>query len=450
MNKIWLITQREFSTRVKKRSFIIMSVLGPLLFAGFISVMVFFASSQDTEIKRIAVIDSSKIFIHKIQDTKSLQFDYLENVQLEPLKQTLDKSPYFGILFIHPRITYSPGGAQFYSFQQPGITVVQHISNALEKEIRNEKLKAYNIENIDNILQSVETRINLQTIKISASGEEKRGNSTLAMIVAYVGSLLIYMFILGYGVQVMRGVIEEKTSRIVEVIISSVKPFQLMMGKVLGVALAAISQFIIWIGLSLIFFLIVKSTFMPEVNPGNLIPPPQNLMESSQTLQQVPLPSQTPPVNQELLDIFSAFESVKFGLMIGTFLFYFIGGYLLYSSLFAAVGAAVDNETDTQQFVLPITIPLILAIMVMIRAFQYPDDPIAFWFSMIPFTSPIVMMARIPFGVPTEQVIFSMIILVATFIGTIWLAAKIYRTGILMYGKKVTFKEMIKWLKYKN
>jgi ABC-2 type transport system permease protein len=449
MNKIWLVTQREFNTRVKKKSFIIMSVLGPLLFAGFISTMAFLAGSKDTEVKRIAVIDSTNIFVNRIPDTQSLKFEYLEHANLDATKQSLTTSPYFGILYIHPRITYSAGGAQFYSFQQPSMDVVQHISNALEKEIRDQKLKAFNIENIDNILKSVETRIPVQTIKMSESGEEKRSNTTLAMIVAYIGSFLIYMFILGYGVQVMRGVIEEKTNRIVEVIISSVKPFQLMMGKVLGVAMTAITQFAIWIALSLIFVLIAKSTFLPDITPAN-ITPPQSLMESTQAIQQVQAPTPAPQANAELIEIFAAFNDIHFGVMIGSFLFFFIGGYLLYSSLFAAVGAAVDNDTDTQQFVLPVTLPLILGLLVMMRAFQYPDDPIAFWFSMIPFTSPIVMMARIPFGVPIEQVILSMGILVITFIGTIWFAGKIYRTGILMYGKKVNLKEMMKWLRYKN
>ncbi|HEX2936337.1 MAG TPA: ABC transporter permease [Bacteroidales bacterium] len=449
MNKIWLITQREFNTRVKKKSFIIMSILGPLLFAGFISTMVFLAGSKDTEVKRIAVIDSTSIFVNRIPETQSLKFDYLEHADLEKTKQGLATSPYFGILYIHPRITYSAGGAQFYSFQQPSMEVVQHISNALEKEIRDQKLKAFKIDNIDNILKSVETHVPLQTIKMSESGEEKRSNTTLAMIVAYIGSFLIYMFILGYGVQVMRGVIEEKSNRIVEVIISSVKPFQLMMGKVLGVALAAITQFAIWIALSLIFVLIAKSTFLPDLTPAN-IAPPQNLMESTQAIQQAQVATPAPQANAELIEIFAAFDYIHFGVMIASFLFFFIGGYLLYSSLFAAVGSAVDNDTDTQQFVLPVTLPLILGLLVMIRAFQYPDDPIAFWFSMIPFTSPIVMMARIPFGVPIEQVILSMSILVITFIGTIWFAGKIYRTGILMYGKKVNLKEMMKWLRYKN
>jgi ABC-2 type transport system permease protein len=256
------------------------------------------------------------------------------------------------------------------------------------------------------------------------------------------------MFILMYGVQVMRGVIEEKTNRIVEVIISSVKPFQLMMGKVIGVAMAAISQFLIWVVLSFLLITLVKAAFMPDLSPASVGMQPQNLMQAGKVVSHIQQPMT--PVNPELANVFSILESIDFYVIIGTFIFYFIGGYLLYSSLFAAVGAAVDGESDTQQFVFPITLPLIIGIFAMVNAFQNPDSSIAFWFSMIPFTSPIVMMARIAYHVPVEQVIISMLILVATFLGTIWMAGKIYRTGILMYGKKVSFKEMIKWLKYKG
>jgi ABC-2 type transport system permease protein len=439
MNKIFLITQREFTSRVRKKSFIIMSILAPLLFGGFISLMAYFGSSKDEKIKTIAVIDSSSFFINKIQNTQSLKFEFLINVKLDELKKDLKKSRYYGILYIKPNKIDSLKQVQFYSYSQPGISVVEHISNSMEKELRNQKLKTYNIENLDQILKSVESDINLQTIKLSESGTEKDSNTIASMGVAYVGSLLIYMFILLYGVQVMRGVIEEKSNRIVEVIISSVKPFQLMMGKVLGVALTAITQFLIWVVLSVTIFILAKQVFMPDINQASL--------GTAQTISQI---QAAPSANADAIKVFSMIESINFLKIAGLFLFYFITGYLLYSSLFAAVGAAVDNEADTQQFVMPITIPLIAGIMIMIQAFQYPDSPIAVWGSIIPFTAPIVMMARIPYEVPWEQLLLSMSLMVATFIGTIWLAAKIYRTGILMYGKKITFKELFTWLKYKN
>jgi ABC-2 type transport system permease protein len=447
MSKIWLVTQREFITRIRKRSFIIMSILGPLIIAGFFASVFYMAGAEESGLKQIAVLDSSGMFIKRIPDSKSLHFEYLNNTKLENLKKKLNKSDYYGILYISPIIAYSPRAVQFFSYSQPSLNITQHISNAIEKEVRNQKLMAYKIENIDAILRSVETRIDVETVKLSGSGEEKKSSTDVAMAVAYIGSLLTYMFILFFGVQVMKGVLEEKTNRIVEVIISSVKPFQLMMGKVLGVALTALLQFTIWIVLSVIFVTVIKTAFMPDLTPAHMVAQPQNLMEASKTLPQI---QQPPQMNPEVANVFSMIGTVNFYVMIGSFLFYFIGGYLLYASLFAAVGAAVDNDADTQQFVFPITLPLIIGIIVMINAFQNPGSSIAFWFSMIPFTSPIVMMARIPYGVPYYQVVISMILLVVTFIGSIWLGAKIYRTGILMYGNKASFKEMIKWLKYKN
>jgi ABC-2 type transport system permease protein len=446
MNKIWLITQREFFTRVRKKSFIIMSLLGPLLFAGFFALTFYFASSKDTEIKKIAVIDSSGMFIKKLTDSKLIQFEYLTNVKADDLKKVLKLSNYYGLLYITPIIAFSPKAVQFYSYQQPSLSTTQYISGEIEKEVRNQKLLAYHVPNIDHILKSIETKIEVSTIKLNDLGEEKQSSTGLFMVVAYVGSLLIYMFILMFGVQVMRGVLEEKTSRIVEVILSSVKPFQLMMGKVLGVAMAALVQFLIWIILSVVFFMVVKSVFLPNITPADMAGQPQSIMGTSNMVTQVQ--PKIPAVNPEIANVFSMVDSINFYVLIGSFIFYFIAGYLLYASLFAAVGAAVDNETDTQQFMFPITLPLIVGILAMVSAFQNPDSPVAFWFSMIPLTSPIVMMARIPYGVPYTEVAISMLLLVASFIGAIWFAGKIYRTGILMYGKKVTIKEMIKWLKY--
>lgn len=447
MSKIWLITQREYVTRVKKRSFIIMSILGPVLITAFFGFIFYMASAEDTNLRKIAVIDSSKVFINKIPDTKYLHFEYKENVGLDQMKKDLKKSDYYGVLYISPVIAYSPGAVQFYSFQQPSIGTMQYISTAIEKELREQKLLSYNIPNINHILKSIETHVDVQTIKMSGTGEEKITDKSIKMWAAYISSLMIYMFILMYGVQVMRGVIEEKTSRIVEVVISSVKPFQLMMGKVLGVAMAAITQFIIWVVLSYFFVTLIQAAFMPDMSAASVANQPQDIMATSKAVAQV---QQSPQINPQLANAFSILDKVDFYVMISSFLFYFIGGYLLYASLFAAVGAAVDNETDTQQFVFPVTIPLIIGIIVMINAFQNPDSSIAFWFSMIPFTSPIVMMARIAYGVPWPQALISMSLLIITFIVTIWLAGKIYRTGILMYGNKASFKEMIKWLKYKN
>jgi len=449
MNKIWLITKREFLIRVKKRSFIIMLILGPVIFAGFFPIMAYFTSNADTEVRKIAVIDSTGMFIKRIPDTKNLKFEYLLRANVDDIKKILKKTDYYGILYIMPMVTSSPRAVQFYSYEQPGLGITQHIADAIEKEIRNQKLLAFNIKNIDNILKSVETGIDVETVRITSSGEEKSTITGVKIGVAYASSLIIYFFIFVFGMQVMRGVIEEKTSRIVEIIISSVKPFQLMMGKVLGVAMTALVQISFWVILTFAFVHITKTIIKPDISPVTVASQPHSLMESSkQPVAQ--FKPQELSENAEVEDIFSMMDSINFYVVIGSFIIYFIGGYLLYASLFAAIGAAVDSESDTQQFRIPITLPLILGFAVMVNALQNPGSSVAFWFSMIPFTSPIVMMARIPYGVPYWQVGISMFLLIITFICTIWVGGKIYRTGILMYGKKVTFGEMIKWLRYKN
>jgi ABC-2 type transport system permease protein len=271
------------------------------------------------------------------------------------------------------------------------------------------------------------------------------------MFIGYIAGLLIYMFIFMYGVQVMRGVIEEKTNRIVEVIISSVKPFQLMLGKIIGIALVGVTQFVMWVILIVLFTWIGLTIITPDYSASGLMTPPQ--MEQAAPGQpiisdiSVPADESTGQFHDMIRE---TLESVNFLEIALVFLIYFLGGYLLYASLFAAVGSAVDNETDTQQFMFPITIPLILGIFVMANAIQNPDGSFAFWFSIIPFTSPIVMMARIPFGVPYPELYLSIFLLLITFIATTWLAGKIYRTGILMYGKKVTYGELLKWIRYKK
>ena len=263
------------------------------------------------------------------------------------------------------------------------------------------------------------------------------------MILGYVFGFFMYMFILLYGVRVMQGVMEEKQSRIVEVIISSVRPFQLMMGKIIGIALVGLTQLAIWVVLGFLIVSTAKTCF-PEMQPS--AQQVQDIMAQSQGAAQ----QTAGPQIDKMQEIFSMIDTINFPLIIGCFIFFFIGGYLLYSSMFAAVGSAIDAQEDAQQFTLPITLPIILSIMVLMSAIKNPEGPIAFWFSIIPFTSPIVMMARIPFGVPAWELILSMVVLVATFIGMVWLAGKIYRVGILMYGKKPSWKELGKWLMYKQ
>ena len=447
MNKIFLVIQREYLTRVKKKSFIIMTLLAPVLIAGLIMIPAWIMTREDTEEKKIVVVgEGSELFEGKIPSTKAFKFEFKPDADPESLKNSFKEDGYYGVLYIAPEITYIPNAIQLYSEKQPTTETTRHISNSIEKEIERKKLESYNIHDIDKILKEVESSVDIQTIIINDEGAEKKTSAGLAMGIAYISGLMIYMLTFIFGAQVMRGVIEEKTSRIVEVLISSVKPFQLMMGKILGIALVGITQFVLWIVLTLVIVGIAQTVFLGDLTSVPDNPVVENIMSAGDTPMEQIQASQ--PELNELQNILESVKSMNWPLIIISFLVYFLGGYLLYASLFAAVGSAVDNETDTQQFMMPITIPLLIGLFVSMGAFQNPDSSLVFWCSFIPFTSPMVMMARIPFGVPAIQIAISMIVLILTFIGTTWLAAKIYRTGILMYGKKPTYKEMIKWLRY--
>ena len=447
MNKTGLIIKREYITRVRKRSFIIMAILGPILFASLMVVPALIAMSEDQEVKRIAVIDSSHLFMNVIPETEYLKFDYLQNTRLEDIKRTYSAGGYYGVLYISDIVAFEPNSVIFYSDKQPSLATKMHISKAMENYIRDQKLKTYDIADLDNILKSVRTSINIRTIKINQAGEEKESHTGVAMAVGYIGGFLIYMFIFFFGAQLMRGVIEEKVNRIVEVIVSSVKPFQLMMGKIIGIAMVGLTQFLIWVVTTFILVSLASKLFFPGLS---MTPTEQVISQDIMTSE----PVQTSPEEDtseemdELMGFLSSLKDINFPLTLGSFIFYFLGGYLLYGAMFAAIGAAVDNETDTQQFMLPLTVPLILALLVLINAINNPDSSISFWFSIIPFTSPIVMMGRLPFGVSDWEVGLSMALLVITFIGMTWLAGKIYRTGILMYGKKTSYREIAKWIRH--
>jgi ABC-2 type transport system permease protein len=423
-----------------------MTILGPLLFAAMMVVPAWLASMEDTDTKNIAVIDSSGIFINKIPDTDYIKFEYLKNQDIKSIKSNFSELDYYAVLQILPSITYEPSAVHLYSDKQPSFSVKSHITNAMEKELKNKKLRAHGID--DEVLRSIKSDVSIRTIQWTEDGEAKESSTEVAMVIGYASGFLIYFFIFLFGAQVMRGVLEEKTSRIVEIIISSVKPFQLMMGKIIGIALVGLTQFLLWTVLTVALITGAKAVFFPEFGTKNAQEVVvQDLFEQEGIPQVDQIQAQD---LDKMASIFNSIKTINFGVMFGSFIFFFLGGYLLYGSLFAAVGSAVDNETDTQQFMIPITIPLILGIFVMMNAVQSPDSPVAFWFSIIPFTSPIVMMVRIPFGVPYWELALSMSILVITFIGTTWLAGKIYRTGILMYGKKVNYAELWKWLRYKS
>lgn len=450
MNKISVIIKREYLTRVRKKSFIIMTILAPVLMAALIIVPTVLMLNQEQDYKKIAVIeDGSDLFRNVIRNTETLEFIYLENVKVDDLKDTFEQAGYYGILYISPEIINTPNAVQLLSKKQPPIGLLEHIESALEKEIERQKLLTYNIENLDEIMKNIETRVSVQTKKVDDLGNVKDTSTGISMALAYIGGFLMYMLVFIFGAQVMRGVIEEKTSRVVEVIVSSVKPVQLMMGKIIGIALVGLTQFMIWVFLTIAIVGVLRSTLLEK---SNLTEVTQNVSRNLMTEEQeIALKTQQSEINPELAEFSKLFDSAMnqpWGLIIVSFIFYFITGYLLYASIFAAIGSAVDNETETQQFMLPVTIPIILALMVAMGTMQNPESSLSFWCSIIPLTSPIVMIARLPFGVPSWQLIVSMILMILTFLAFVWMAAKIYRTGILMYGKKTSWKEMWKWLRY--
>ena len=416
MHKIWLIIKREYLVRVRKKSFIIMTILGPILMAALLIVPTYLAE-ENQENRIIALNEDAN---YNLEDSEFIHFTTIPTSEAELLKTDFNESPFYALLYID--------GENFtlYSNQQISLSVSKSIERQLEQLIEHEKLKLLGIDL--QILEDASTEINITTKIISEDGNTSNSQAEASMGIGFISGILIYMFIFMYGTMVMRGVIEEKTSRIVEVIISSVKPFQLMMGKILGVALVGLTQFVLWILLTIIISTVAELAFLDV----NVMATEMNSSDQSVILAQVA--ELTGGIN--LLQIFLAF------------IFYFLAGYLMYSALFAAVGSAVDAEADTQQFVLPITIPLILSFVLITPIMENPDGTLAFWMSMIPFTSPVIMMVRLPFGVANWELALSIGILIASFIATTWLAGRIYRTGILMYGKKATYREIWKWLKY--
>jgi ABC-2 type transport system permease protein len=446
MNKISVIIKREYITRVRKKSFIIMTILAPLLMAGMFVIIPVMMMNQKGDFKRIAVVeDNSDLFKGVIKNTTDAEFVYLENTKVDDLKKTYEKDGYYGILYISPELVNTPNAVYLISNKQPPIGILQYIENSLKKEIERQKLLSYKIENLDDIMKNVETNVSVQTKKLNEAGVETGTSTGIAMALAYISAFIMYMLVFIFGAQVMRGVIEEKTSRVVEVIISSVKPVQLMMGKIIGIALVGLTQFMIWIFLTMAAVTVLKTTVL-DGDKTEITQISQSYMAADQQTTEK-IASETSEL-AEFSKIFDNAMNQPWGLIIICFIFYFVTGYLLYASVFAAIGSAVDNETETQQFMLPVTIPIILGLMVAMGTMQNPESSLSFWCSMIPLTSPIVMMARIPFGVPYWQIAASMAIMLVTFVAFVWMAAKVYRTGILMYGKKTSWKEMWKWLRY--
>jgi ABC-2 type transport system permease protein len=435
MNKIALIITREYLTRVRKKSFLVMTIIGPLLFAAMLVIPAWIATTTDNH-KTVEVLDESGLFKGKLKENKNLSFVYV-HTSLQEAQINYRASDNHALLYIPDLNLDKPQGIKMFSKNSIGLETQLGIERMIRNEVEQLKFKASGID--QEVLAGIKTNITIDTKKFSELGEED-SSAGAATAVGFVSALLIYFFIFLYGVQILRGVIEEKTNRIIEVVISSVRPFQLMMGKILGIALVGLTQFLLWIVLTIGIQTAANATFLKDSTPTTMVSM-DDLADSDR--------AEIDESTGKLMQFVASIKTINLPKIAAIFLFFFLGGYLLYGSLFAAVGAAVDNETDTQQFMFPITIPLVIGFLVAQIVVRDPTSPLAFWMSIIPFTSPIVMMVRLPFGVPTHELLLSMGLLVVGFLCTTWFAARIYRVGILLYGKKVNYREVSKWLFYK-
>jgi len=425
-----------------------MTILGPLLISAAMILPVWLATRDQEEQQKIEVIDDTYLFGDSLPQSKNLKFVY-SSLSLDKAQDDFYNTDFTAILDIPSDVMTGGGTVKLFYKTLPGIATEERIKTGIEEMIYNFKLQKHNVDL--KTIQNARTSINLITEKIQKNGSTERTSTGTQMGVGFVLGILIYMFIFLYGAQVMRGVIEEKTSRIVEVIISSVKPFQLMMGKILGIALVGLTQFLLWLILTTSIYSAAQIFLFKEIKTEALEKElvKEEVFKKGANLETLKKdkPGNHSATAYEAMDTFGSIDFVS---IIACFLFYFLAGYLLYGALFAAVGAAVDSETDVQQFMLPITIPLVLSFVMAQAIMKDPNSSMAFWFSVIPLTSPVIMMVRLPFGVPWPELLLSMSLLVLGFLFTTWMASRIYRTGILMYGKKASYRGLWKWIFYKG
>ena len=412
MNKIGLIIKREYLRRVSKKSFILLTLLTPFLFAALVFVPLWLSTIKGDEVRNVAIIDTTGKYASLFENNESFHFIHSDKT-LDEYRQGEDKEV-FAFLSITDDLLNNPKAATLYSEKQVPAELSRLVNQTLSKQLESEKLASFNIPNLKEIIRESKINFNVQT------------------------TFIIYMFIMMYGAMVMQGVMEEKTNRIIEVMISSVRPFDLMMGKIIGIGFVGLTQVFLWGIITTILVSVGGFMFSGGVDVASLQAGPQMGMMDANALAS--------SSGNEIMGIINSINIAEIGI---SFIIYFIGGYMLYASIFAAIGSAVDSQEDTQQFMAPVTIFMIFALYAGIYSMENPDGPLAFWCSMVPFTSPIVMMVRIPFEIPLWEKLLSVSLLYASAFGIVWLSAKIYRVGILMYGKKPSIKEMVKWIKYK-
>ena len=439
MSNVSIIIQREFNERVRKKSFIITTILMPVLMIVLMIAPALIMEYSRGEQKTIAVIDDSGLVAPQLQSNEELRFEPTDLSTEEARRSLTDR---FGVLYIGSDILENPSDVKLYANASSSLSIESNITGQIEDILEAEKLKAYHIDNLQQILDEVKTTVTLQTFcnDKSQEAESQAQSSTVATAAGYILGFVLYMFLLIYGSMVMQSVIEEKNNRVLEVVVSSVRPFDLMLGKILGVALVAVVQVLIW---GVLIFA-VGAIVLPQLMPAEM-------MAGVQAMQQgMPDAAAMGDMDPEMLQAVAAVTDTGYILKIFVCLLLFVfGGYLLYSAMFAAVGSAVDNVQDASQLQMPVTLPIILALLMMLAVIKDPNSSLAFWFSIIPFTSPVVMMARIPYDIPLWEIVLSLVILYASFVAMVWFAGKIYRVGIFMYGKKPTFKELLKWVRYK-
>ncbi len=437
MDKILLILKREYISRVKKKSFLLATFLMPILIGGLYALSIYLSVKDSDEQFLIKVVDESGYVKDQLEDKGVAQFEIVEGIK-DSIQNDVEKGNGFALLYIPKLDLYKPEGIELYTMQTPGLELEDDVDDAVENAL--EAAKMDNLGLKQHTLDSIRTRVSITSKSLSGEASTS-GSSIVAMAIGTISGMLIYMFIMIYGTQVMRAVMQEKMSKIVEILVSSVKPYQLMMGKILGVALVGLTQFALWMILT--FAILSLGPILLDVDPqmaadaANGMSVAGNAGGNAQAMEAI----------EKINDILG---QINMPLILGAFLFFFLTGYLFNAALFAMVGSAVDSEADTQQFMLPIMLPVIVSMMMLGPVIKDPGGDLAFWLSMIPFTAPVIMMVRIPFDVPTWQLILSMTLMILGFMGTTWMAGRVYRIGILMHGSKVNFKVIFKWLMSKD
>jgi hypothetical protein len=434
MNKIGIIIKREYLRKVSKKSFLLLTLLMPFLFAALVFVPLWLSTFKGDDIHSIAILDDTGKYAEWFNDSGNYRFIKGDKSMEE--YRSLENKEIFAFLSITDDLLVNPNAAVLYSKKQLPREFGDLVNRTLSKGLEDEKMASYNIPDLKQIIAESKIKFNIQTVKWGDDGSEKVSSSEFASIVGMSLTLIIYMFILVYGSQVMQGVMEEKTNRIIEVIISSVKPFDLMMGKIVGLCLVGLTQMLLWGVMTSAIIVGGQLFFLGGIDPSTI---------SSVGMQ----PEMSGFATETGAKLFMNLGSINFVEIGIFFVLYFIGGYLLYASLFAAIGSAVESQEDTQQFMMPITMLIAFSVYAGMYSMNNPDGPLAFWCSLIPLTSPIVMMVRLPFDVPFWQQLVSIVLLYSTAFLITWFSAKIYRVGILMYGKKPGIKELIKWARYK-